>query len=56
MTGSIAASKQAQHWSSRELYIFIQRKPRADCPQAARRRVLKHIPTVIHLLQQGLTS
>ena len=38
-----------------ELYIFIQRKPGADCPKAARRRVSKPTPTVIHFLPPGHT-
>ena len=44
----MAASRQAWYWRSSELYIFIQRKPGADCFQADSRisvSTLSDIPT-----------
>jgi hypothetical protein len=40
----------------RVLYIFIQRKPGANCPQAARRRISNQNATVTYCLKQGHTS
>jgi len=47
------APRQAWHWrKSSEFFIFIQRKPGADCPQAARRRISKPTSTLTYFLQQ----
>ena len=39
--GMMAVSRQAWCGKSWEFFIFIQRKPGTDCPQAARMRVFK---------------
>jgi hypothetical protein len=54
--GSTAVFRQAWYWQSQVVYIFIQRKPGADCPQGARRRFPRQITIVTHFLQQGHTS
>jgi hypothetical protein len=56
MAGSTPASRLECCWRSCEFYIFIKRKPGAECPQAAKRRVSKPTPTVVHFLQQGHIS
>ena len=56
MARSMAASRQAGYWRSRELYILIWRQPEED--SLLYRMELEHrtsnpTPTVTHLLQQG---
>jgi hypothetical protein len=51
--GSMAASRQALCRRSWEFYIFIQRKPGADCPSSLCEEHLKAYPNSDHFFQQS---